>query len=295
MTSQKYLFAIQNRLIQDKLDDETKNYIKGLEGEIFIKCILDDYPDLHYLYDYHINHKNRVQIDFLIVTDDALLHLEIKHYSGDYTIKDGQLMNEFGNMFYTPFQQLRRANHELNCLISHFKISKPIQSYLIFTNPKFTLKSSIPNQLNILLPTELHKLKYMFKNKNSIENENILHMFQQEHRDFSHIYKNINRVPMSCLRPGLKCPKCRRLNTITVEGRKKNLQCRICHYKDIRQNVYLFNLLELNLCKGEAFTLSEAQEWCGVENRHTIRRVCEKYFNSTNKNPKKYFTISKGK
>ncbi|WP_323703825.1 nuclease-related domain-containing protein [Mammaliicoccus sp. Dog046] len=295
MTNQKYLFAIKNRIIQSKLDEEMRNYIKGLEGEIFIKCILDEYPDLHYLYNYQINHKNRVQIDFLIVTDDALLHFEIKHYSGDYTIKDGQLMNEFGNMFYTPFQQLRRANHELNFLISHFKINKPVQSYLIFTNPKFTLKGSIPSQFNILLPTELHKFQYMFKNQNTQENLRILRLFQREYKDFSHIYKNNNRVPMSCLIPGLKCPKCKSMNTIVNEDCKKNLTCRKCDFKDVRQNIYLFNLLELYICLGESFTLSEAQEWCDVENKHTIRRVCEKYFNSTNKNPKKYFTISKGK
>lgn len=289
MNSQTYLLALKNRIIQDKLDEDTRNYIKGLEGELFIKGILDEYPDLHYLYDFHINYKNRVQIDFLIVTDDAICHFEVKHYSGDYTIKDGQLMNEFGNMFYTPFQQLRRANHELNHLISHLNINKPLHSYLIFLNPKFTLKGTMPNHFNILLPTELHKLKYMFKNNHTIENANIIHMFQQEHSDFSHLYNNIKKVPMASLSSGLKCPKCKRLNTIEVEERKKNLKCRLCDFKDIRQNVYLFNLLELNLCKGESFTLSEAQKWCGVENKYTIRRVCEKYFRSTNKNPKRYY------
>ena len=295
MDRQTYLLAIKNRIIQDRLDEDTRNYIKGLEGEIFIKRILDEYPDLHYLYDFHISHKNRVQIDFLIVTDDAICHFEVKHYSGDYTIKDEQLINRFGNMFYTPFQQLRRANHELNYLISHMNIHKPLHSYLIFTNHKFTLKGTIPNHFNILLPTELHKLKYILKNKNSLENENILHMFQREHSDFSHIYKNIKKVPMSCLRPGLKCPKCKRLNTIEIEDHKKYLKCRLCDFKDIRQNVYLFNLLELYLCKGEAFILSEAQEWCGAGNRYTIRRVCDKYFSSTKKNPKRYYKTQKNR
>lgn len=55
----------------------------------------------------------------------------------------------------------------------------------------------------------------------------------------------------------------------------------------------MFNLLELNLCKGEPFTLSEAQKWCEVENKYTIRRVCEKYFRSTNKNPKNTIKINK--
>ncbi|WP_436868647.1 nuclease-related domain-containing protein [Mammaliicoccus sciuri] len=78
MNSQTYLLALKNRIIQDKLDEDTRNYIKGLEGELFIKDILDEYPDLHYLYDFHINYKNRVQIDFLIVTDDAICHFEVK-------------------------------------------------------------------------------------------------------------------------------------------------------------------------------------------------------------------------
>ncbi|MEB7657454.1 NERD domain-containing protein [Mammaliicoccus vitulinus] len=291
MNSQKYLLAIKNRIIQEKLDEETRNYIKGLEGEVFVKRILDEYPDLNYLYDFHISHKNRVQIDFLIVTDDAILHFEIKHYSGDYTIKDSQLISEFGNMFFTPFQQLRRANHELNAIISHFNINKPLQSYLIFTNPKFTLKGSIPNHFNILLPTELHKFKYMFKNKNIIENAKILQLFQREHRDFSHVYKNVKRVPMSCLRPGLKCPKCGSVSTIEIENRKKYFHCKYCNFEDKRNKLYLYNLIELYLCKGEPFTLVEAQEWCGVENKHTLRRICDKHFNSNGKKPKKYFPM----
>lgn len=36
MNSQKYLLAIKNRIIQEKLDEETRNYIKGLEGEVFV-------------------------------------------------------------------------------------------------------------------------------------------------------------------------------------------------------------------------------------------------------------------
>ena len=48
-------------------------------------------------------------------------------------------------------------------------------------------------------------------------------------------------------------------------------------------------ILKLSFPKGEPFTLSEAQKWCEVENKYTIRRVCEKYFRSTNKNPKKYY------
>ncbi|WP_325952132.1 hypothetical protein [Mammaliicoccus sciuri] len=41
MNSQTYLLALKNRIIQDKLDEDTRNYIKGLEGELFIKDILD--------------------------------------------------------------------------------------------------------------------------------------------------------------------------------------------------------------------------------------------------------------
>lgn len=293
MNSQTYLLALKNRIIQDKLDEDTRNYIKGLEGELFIKDILDEYPDLHYLYDFHISHKNRVQIDFLIVTDDAICHFEVKHYSGDYTIKDGQLMNEFGNMFYTPFQQLRRANHELNHLISHLNINKPLHSYLIFSNPKFTLKGTMPNQFNILLPTELHKLKYMFKNNHTIENANILHMFQQEHSDFSHLYNNIKKVPIASIKSGLKCPKCKRLNTVEVEERKKYLRCKFCHVEISRNKLYLYNLMEFYICKGEPFTLSEAQKWCGVENSLTIRRVLDKNFRFINKKPKKYYLDNK--
>ncbi len=47
--------------------------------------------------------------------------------------------------------------------------------------------------------------------------------------------------------------------------------------------------MEFYICKGEPFTLSEAQKWFGVENKYTLRRICDKHFNYFRKKPKKYF------
>lgn len=289
MDSHKYLLALQNRIILEKIDDETKNYIRGLEGEVCIKGLLDKYKQSNYIYNLNLNYKNRVQIDFLVISDDTIFHLEVKHYSGDYSIHEGQLLNEYGTMFYTPFQQIKRAHYELNHVITHYNINRELKSFLVFSNPKFTLKTHIPNNINVLLPTELHKLQYMFKNNKSIENSRILKIFKSNHSDFSHIYNNVNKIPIEHLRKGLKCPRCKRLYKTTLEINKKYLVCEACLYKIARQNLYLYNLKELYICKKEPFTLNEAQKWCQLENSLTIRRVVEKYFKSIDKNPKKYY------
>lgn len=51
--------------------------------------------------------------------------------------------------------------------------------------------------------------------------------------------------------------------------------------------------MEFYICKGEPFTLSEAQKWCEVENSLTIRRVLDKNFRFINKKPKKYYIDNK--
>ncbi|HAL09442.1 MULTISPECIES: nuclease-related domain-containing protein [Mammaliicoccus] len=289
MNSHKYLLALQNRIIQEDLDGELKNYIKGLEGENYFKMILEEHEVKNFIHDINLNIKSRVQIDFLVVTDTTIFHLEIKHYSGDYSIQDGQLLNDYGNMFYSPFQQIQRANYEISHIISHYNIKRALKSFLIFTNPQFTLKTAKPSNFNILLPTELHKLAYMFKDDYSEENSEIINIFKKENKDFSKFYNNINKVPLKHLRPGLKCPRCNKLNHMLVEDNKKTIICQSCHYRGDRQYVYLYNLKELYICKKEPFTLDDAQKWCGVSNNLTIRRVLDKYFKSYNKKPKIYY------
>lgn len=192
-------------------------------------------------------------------------------------------------MFYTPFQQLYRANNELQLLLKKYEINREIKTILIFTNPTFTLKSQIPPQYEALLPTELHKIQRLFKNYKTEENHRILKMIEKEKNTFADIYQNNKRVPFNDIKQGLKCPNCKSIDKLSISEKKKSVCCTICSNKFSRRSIYLYNLKELFICKGEPFTLQDAEKWCSTNNKHTLRRICNKYFKIIEGKPRKYY------
>lgn len=90
-----YLKALNGRLEQNETTRELFRQIKGIEGEELIKQILDQELKLNYVHDIELDINNKVQIDFLIVDDEKIINLEIKHYKGDYYIIDNQLKNSY--------------------------------------------------------------------------------------------------------------------------------------------------------------------------------------------------------
>ncbi|GAB1614210.1 hypothetical protein HB162lentus_28580 [Mammaliicoccus lentus] len=51
----------------------------------------------------------------------------------------------------------------------------------------------------------------------------------------------------------------------------------------------MYNLKELFICIGEPFTLQDAERWCSTNNKHTLRRICNKYFEIIEGKPRKYY------
>ncbi|WP_323703781.1 nuclease-related domain-containing protein [Mammaliicoccus sp. Dog046] len=288
MNQSLYFKALDNRLDDTHLHRDMYRQMKGVEGESKIAHILKQIPDLNYLNNVAFNIKNRIQIDFIIVDDEHIFHLEVKHYKGDYHIIDGQMKNEFGNIFDTPFKQMNRAAHELQLLTHELNITRPILSYLIFTNPTFTLHTEIPNRKQVFLPTELHKIPRLFKNFRSRENKEILNKIKTQQQDFSNIYPEIN-IPFEQIKPGLRCPHCRKIGHIQIDARMRYGFCLYCSTQTSRQKLYLDNLLELHILKREPFTLNDAERWCGG-NKWAIRKLCNKHFKRKGQHTIQYFT-----
>ncbi|WP_394877152.1 nuclease-related domain-containing protein [Mammaliicoccus lentus] len=282
-----YLKALNGRLEQNETTRELFRQIKGIEGEELIKQILDQELKLNYVHDIELDINNKVQIDFLIVDDEKIMNLEIKHYKGDYYIIDNQLKNSYGNIFQTPFQQMKRAEFELELMKSKLDIKRTVESYLIFTNPTFTLHTEIPHRNQVLLPTELHKIPKLIKNYKIEENKIILNRIKTLKKDFSKIYPK-NLLPFDQINPGLRCPQCRKIGHIQLNSHKRFGECMYCSKKIARQLLYLENLKELYILKNEPFTLKEAQIWCDG-NEWAIRKLCNKYFKKEGQRKIQYY------
>ncbi len=284
----RYNKAIFGRIDANQDTQEIYRQIQGEEGEQIVQQMLDKELKLNYVHNIELNIKNQIQLDFLIVDDDKMINLEVKHYKGDYYIIDNQMKNSYGNIFQTPFSQMKRAEYELELIKSHLNIKRDIISYLVFTNPTFTLHSDIPNRKQVLLPTELHKIPRLFNNFKVDENRAILNKIKTLKQDFSKTYPR-HMIPFEQIKPGLRCPHCRKINQIQLDKRMRFGHCMYCSRQIQRQLLYLENLKELYVLKNEPFTLKEAKLWCGGD-AHAIRRVCKRHFKKKGKH-KSYFYL----
>lgn len=287
MIRNAYYMALEGRIDKDYVRKDLLNFLKGIEGESKIESILNQVKNLCYDYNLELDLQNRIQIDFLVVDDKNIINLEVKNYSGDYFIHNSQMRNEYGNAFNLPFHQINRTEYELEHIKSHLQIDREIKSYLIFTNPTFTLHTNIPHREKVLLPTELHKLPKKFQNYKIEENRKLLNKIITMKKDFSQVYPN-TLVPFNDIKPGLRCQHCRKIGHIFLENRKRHGYCMHCTYQTTRQELYLHNLRELYVLKRKPFTINDAQRWCDNGNKDTIRLICRKHFKNEGKHSSFY-------
>ena len=87
----RYNKAIFGRIDANQDTQEIYRQIQGEEGEQIVQQMLDKELKLNYVHNIELNIKNQIQLDFLIVDDDKMINLEVKHYKGDYYIIDNQM------------------------------------------------------------------------------------------------------------------------------------------------------------------------------------------------------------
>ena len=285
-TEALYLKSLESRYDNDY---ETRNKLMGLEGELIVNKTLENTNYVVYAHNLEFTVDMKFQVDFLIVHNNQISILEVKHYYGDFHFFNSYMQSSSNNTYPLPFMQLSIAKNNLQKLCNEININLPIQEYLIFSNPTFTAQSTIPNKSQVLLRSELYKFSKLFQSFQVAKDKAILNQILQKQKRFSQQFKSIKKTEFSLIMKGTKCPNCKNLNTIVVEKRKKTTTC-ICCEKDFKRNeLYYFNIRELAVIKGEeGFTLAEAMEWCDAENIYTIRRVCNKYFESKGQRYKKY-------
>ena len=285
-TEALYLKSLESRYDNDY---ETRNKLMGLEGELIVNKTLKNINYVVYTHNLEFTVDKKFQVDFLIVHNNQISILEVKHYYGDFHFFNSYMQSSSNNTYPLPFKQLNIAKNNLQKLCDEININLPIQEYLIFSNPTFTAQSTIPNKSQVLLRSEFYKFSKLFQSFQVAKDKAILNQILQKQKRFSQQFKSIKKTEFSLIMKGIKCPNCKNLNTMVIEKRKKTTTC-ICCNKDFKRNeLYYFNIRELAIIKGEeGFTLTEAMEWCNAVNIYTVRRICNKYFESKGQRYKKY-------
>src|SRR5690606_11498413 len=158
------------RSLHSRMDLSTKdklyyeNLQKGFDGEKKFSLILkENLPSKSLLlHDLRFEMNNsEFQIDSLLLLNKIYL-FEIKNFEGDFYIEGDQWKSMTGTEISNPLHQLMRCEQLLRKLLTELRIKVPIEPYLIFPNPEFTLYQAPLNQ-TIILPTQLNRLMRQIK------------------------------------------------------------------------------------------------------------------------------------
>ncbi|PNY95920.1 nuclease-related domain-containing protein [Mammaliicoccus sciuri] len=293
-----YIDAFQNRVdeLPENIDEQYQVTKQGYEGEKAFAQILESYGAEWWLYDLQIKNYNHIQFDFVVITDDAIIQFEIKNYTGDYYFENHKLYRSTGFVSKDLINQYEVAQEGLKRIVEKYKLKRKVESYVVFIHPTFTLHGDLRSRMNIILKSEVHKIKDMVsQNFKYEENKWIYCKLKSLHEAFL----NTNQIPnlnieYKDLKRGVRCTNCRKLIRVDeLFNKRKYLKCHHCKRELNRTNIIIQSLEELYLLKGAPFSVKEAEMWTGVY-RSSIKRILYKYFiRSGNRKSTRYGPIKK--
>ena len=276
-----YVDALRGRIdkIPDQLEELYTIWKQGYIGEKEFSEILNEQKSETWLHDLQFKNYNQVQLDFIVVTDEAIIQFEIKNYTGDYYYENGKLFRSTGYVAKDLIHQFEVSDKTLKRIVKKYKIDRKVISYIVFINPTFTLYGDLRSRINILLYSELHKLKDMFgANFKYDENVWICKKLKSLHQPFITSYLYFEKVEFSKVIGGLKCISCNKIiEPSEIFNVRKYVKCKKCGTISSRYSIVLQSLKELYLLKGEPFSINEAEKWTGVSNS-AIKRILYKKF-----------------
>lgn len=276
-----YVDALRGRIdkIPDQLEELYAIWKQGYIGEKEFSEILNEQKSETWLHDLQFKNYNQVQLDFIAVTDEAIIQFEIKNYTGDYYYENGKLFRSTGYVAKDLIHQFEVSDKTLKRIVKKYKIDRKVISYIVFINPTFTLYGDLRSRINILLYSELHKLKDMFgANFKYDENVWICKKLKSLHQPFITSYLYFEKVEFSKVIGGLKCISCNKIiEPSEIFNVRKYVKCKKCGTISSRYSIVLQSLKELYLLKGEPFSINEAEKWTGVSNS-AIKRILYKKF-----------------
>lgn len=219
------------------------------------------------------------QIDTLIISQETLYPFEVKNFEGDFYYDSGSFFTFGKEEIQNPLDQLKRSKSLLGPLIKNLGFHFPLDGYVSFVNPKFTLYQA-PLNTPIIFPTQLDS--YINKFDKIPSRLNGLHKKLADQL----ISMHLNETPYSRsisykyepLRKGILCFLC--FSFMHLVGEKK-LVCEKCGCQEDVVFGVLRSVEEIKLLFPDLkITTNLVHEWCGViQSRKKIRRILIENYN----------------
>jgi ribosomal protein L37E len=259
---------------------------KGYQGESLFDDIIAGSPASTYL---HLNdlmlssHNNTFQVDSLIFSPHKISLFEVKNFGGEFYIEGEQWFLQSGKEIKNPIPQLRRSRDLLRPLVQTLGVHLPIEAYVIFVNPEFTLFQA-SSQLPIILPTQINSFMKKFTPVSMESNKSLIDAAKKlasHHDDNSPYYKShMPSFDFDNIKKGATCFRC---GSLSVHLCGRSVECDVCGFKENLHNATLRAIDEHKLLfPGRLITVSSINEWTGFNmNRLRLQRILVNHLTMT--------------
>lgn len=256
------------------------NLKKGFEGEV----IFDGYLKRIVIQSFILNdllfeqNHSHFQIDSLMISQSLTYLFEVKNFEGEYYFDGDTFRKINGTEVKNPLLQLERNVSLLRQFFNSIGFKIPIEPYLVFVNPDFTLYQA-PLNRRIILPTNLNRFIHHINNQKS--DLNYQHSRLSETLLSSHLTKSpFSKIPLyeyAQLRKGVFCPSC---GAVMEEYSGRDLMCKSCSVKENTKSALLRSVKEFNILNPQdKLSTNIIYEWCGgVFPKKTIRQVMKENY-----------------
>ena len=272
--------------LEEKDKQNYHNLEKGFEGELKFDGLMTNLQQERLILNDLLLEKNttRFQIDSFHIAQATVYHFEVKNFEGDYYIENDRFYTYSGKEILNPLHQLRRSETLLRQVLQNLGYSFPIESYLIFVNPSFTLYQA-PKDPCIIFPTQLDRI-LLKMNRAPSSNLNTRHTKLAEKllalHQIDDPYKRLPLYSFEGVRKGVCCANC---DSFNLSVGKQIIVCNVCSKKEEVNQAVMRTIWEYRLLfPNNKLTTTVLYKWCSIISLKTIRRVLCNNFKQTGQN-----------
>lgn len=229
-----------------------------------------------------------LQIDSLLLRKKFTI-FEVKNYDGEYFVENDRWYTLSKTEIQNPLIQLQRTETAFRRLLKDLNIHIPVETYVVFVNPEFTLFNA-PLHPSILLPSMLkrflQKMKqetYELNNKDLTIAEKIISCHMEKSP-----YTRLPAYSYERLEKGVPCVSC---GEFLYPLSQSYVQCKSCGGKESVKTAVLRNVAEYQkLFPERLITTKDIFDWCGgISSEKAIRRILKSNFKAIGANRHTYF------
>lgn len=278
-----------------ELTEEEKQHLyvleKGYEGEVMFDALTEKLENENLVLNDLLLESNHstFQIDSSLIYQKTFYLIDVKNYEGDYCFKPDGFYTINGIQTKDPIAQLKRCELLLRQLLQKYGFNFPIESYLVFINPEFSLYHA-PENPQIILPTQVNRfMKKLSKMPSKLTERHfkladLLISLHQPKNPFVKLpVYNYNQ-----LQKKITCVLC---NSFSLSIGRTKLTCDDCGCVEKIESTIIRCVEELMLLfPDKKITTNLVSEWSGgMVSEKMIRRLLKKNYDSRGNTKETYY------